>query len=85
MRASLFLGHSSCHAENRLGRQMHIKPMKIKIVLDNGHVVPKIDCEGICTSSGKTLKCAGPVTDTYRYLLRTENAMFILHVFCLRN
>ena len=32
--------------------------MPVRLCLDIGHVMPKIDWEGICTSSQRKLKCA---------------------------
>ena len=72
--------------------------MRLRLFSDIGHVMTKIDMEGICTSSRRKLKCACTLSvGTYdnvrkgktcdrgtsrRYLLRTGNNLFIL--FCLQ-
>ena len=66
-------GHWSSHANHGLGRHMHIKPTKIKTCM---YTVGALKYDGIRK---------GKICDrgtSYRYLLRTENAIFIL--FCLR-
>ena len=54
-------GHWSCHDKNRLGRHMHIKPMKIKTCVHS----TLLGLENMTTYERVAGFTAGPVVDTY--------------------
>ena len=63
--------------------------MPVRPFSDIGHVMPKIDWEGMCTFSRRKLKCACTLLELVNMTslpphdqLPTKNAMFIL--FCLK-